>query len=72
MVFANILYQIMKEEDLTQKEICRRTGFSASMICALLHKRKYPSYRAINHILDTLGYELVLKKKDKRGKDNDI
>ena len=72
MISDNI-FRILKEKEITQKELSDRTGISQSTISDWKHKGLNPASDKILTICDALGvtpYELL--KQDEKGYEGDI
>ena len=55
---------IKKEENITQKELAALTGNKQQVISRIEEKESIPTIRTFSHILDALGYELQIVKKE--------
>lgn len=57
------MISLRKQENITQKELASLTGNKQQVISRIERKESIPTIRAFSHILDALGYELLVKKK---------
>ena len=53
--FADILIEILKENDMTQKELARECGVSESVISGCIKKQRMPSLKTIINMSYVLG-----------------
>jgi hypothetical protein len=57
------LQGIIDSEFQSRYQFCKKTGISEDTLSRILNKRREPSLRLLKKILDALGYELTLQKK---------
>ena len=50
--------------NITQKELAALTGNKQQVISRIEEKESIPTIRTFSHILDALGYELQIVKKE--------
>ena len=55
---------LRKQENITQKELAKLTGNKQQVISRIERKESIPTLRAFSKILDALGYELQIVKKE--------
>jgi len=58
------MISLRKQENVTQKELAELTGNKQQVISRIERKESIPTIRAFSHILDALGYELQIVKKE--------
>ena len=58
------MISLRKQENETQKELAELTGNKQQVISRIERKESIPTIRAFSHILDALGYELQIVKKE--------
>ena len=58
------MISLRKQENITQKELAALTGNKQQVISRIERKESIPTIRAFSNILDALGYELQIVKKD--------
>lgn len=56
--------EIMEREDIWNFEIAEATGILRNNICVILSPKGNPTWGTVKRILDSMGYEIILKKKD--------
>ena len=67
MTFAEQLQEIMKQDDLTQKEIAVICHIHKSTVSQYVNGKAIPNYETAARIIKDLGYELgALKKNEKK------
>ncbi len=55
---------VMEKEDIWNFMIAERTGLLGNNVAAILGPRGNPKWSTVKKILDAIGFEVVLKKKD--------
>lgn len=58
------MISLRKQEKITQRELAELTGNKQQVISRIERKESIPTIRAFSHILDALGYELRIVKKN--------
>lgn len=58
------MISLRKQENITQKELAALTGNKQQVISRIERKESIPTIRAFSNILDALGYELQIVKKE--------
>ena len=58
------MISLRKKEKITQAELAKLTGNKQQVISRIERKESIPTIRAFSHILDALGYELKIVKKE--------
>ncbi|MGN0406566.1 MAG: helix-turn-helix domain-containing protein [Bariatricus sp.] len=58
------MISLRKQEKITQKELAELTGNKQQVISRIERKESIPTIRAFSNILDALGYELRIVKKN--------
>lgn len=58
------MVSLRKQEKITQKELAALTGNKQQVISRIERKESIPTIRAFSNILDALGYELQIVKKE--------
>lgn len=58
------MISLRKQENITQKELAVLTGNKQQVISRIERKESIPTIRAFSNILDALGYELQIVKKE--------
>ena len=58
------MISLRKQEKITQKELAELTGNKQQVISRIERKESIPTIRAFSKILDALGYELQIIKKN--------
>lgn len=58
------MISLRKQEKITQKELAELTGNKQQVISRIERKESIPTIRAFSHMLDALGYELRIVKKN--------
>ena len=58
------MISLRKQENITQKELAALTGNKQQVISRIERKESIPTIRAFSDILDALGYELQIVKKE--------
>lgn len=61
-----LLHDIVRERKalhLSQTELARRMGCRQQDISSFERKAHRPSFHFVCHLIDSMGYELILKKK---------
>lgn len=58
------MISLRKQEKITQKELAALTGNKQQVISRIERKESIPTIRAFSNILDALGYELQIVKKE--------
>ena len=58
------MISLRKQENITQKELAALTGNKQQVIPRIERKESIPTIRAFSNILDALGYELQIVKKE--------
>lgn len=58
------MISLRKQEKITQKELAELTGNKQQVISRIERKESIPTLRAFSRILDALGYELQIVKKN--------
>ena len=59
-----LIGEIRKQENITQKELASLTGNKQQVISRIERKENIPSLKIFANILDALGYELRIVKKN--------
>lgn len=72
MTFAEQLKEIMKKDDLTQKEVAATCHICKSTVSEYVNEKKTPSYETAERILRDLGYELGAVEPNKVGTHNEV
>lgn len=57
------MISLRKKEHITQMELAKITGNSQQTISLIERKERIPSIKTFSHILNALGYELQIVKK---------
>lgn len=57
------MISLRKEEKVTQKDLARLSGKTQQMISKIERKETIPTITAFNNLLNALGYELKIVKK---------
>ncbi|MFW6242953.1 MAG: helix-turn-helix domain-containing protein [bacterium] len=63
-----IIRAVANNENITISEFARKAGISKSWISKLQNTDANLSLETATHLLDVVGYELVIKKKHKKNK----
>ena len=58
------MISLRKKENMTQKELAKLTGQKQQVISRIERKERMPSIGSFNKILNALGYELKIVKKE--------
>lgn len=58
------MISLRKRENMTQKELAKLTGQKQQVISRIERKERMPSISSFNKILNALGYELKIVKKE--------
>ena len=58
------MISLRKQAKITQKELALLTGNKQQVISRIERKESIPTIRAFSHILNALGYELRIVKKN--------
>ena len=58
------MISLRKQEKITQKELAEMTGNKQQVISRIETKESIPTIRAFSNILNALGYELQIVKKE--------
>ena len=58
------MISLRKQEKITQKELAKLTGSNQQAISKIERKEFHPTIRVFAKILDALGYELRIVKKE--------
>ncbi|MEI3340004.1 MAG: helix-turn-helix transcriptional regulator [Eubacterium sp.] len=58
------MISLRKQEKITQRELAELTGNKQQVISRIERKESIPTIRAFSHMLDALGYELRIVKKN--------
>jgi len=61
---GEIIKKIMKESDIWDFEVAKGTGLLRNNVSVILGPRGNPTWRTVKRILDFLGYEVFLKKRE--------
>jgi len=56
--------EVMVKEDLWNFQLAEATGILKNNICVILGPKGNPQWSTVKRILDSMGYEVILKKKD--------
>jgi len=56
--------EIMEREDIWISEVARATGILRNNICVILSEKGNPQFATVQRILQAIGYEVILKKKE--------
>ena len=54
----------MEREDIWISEVARATGILRNNICVILSEKGNPQFATVQRILQAIGYEVILKKKE--------
>ena len=57
-IFGDNLIDMLRDANMTQKDLADETGLAESTISAYIHKRKAPSFRAIVNISYALNVSM--------------
>lgn len=57
-IFGDNLVDILKDANMTQKDLAEETGLSEASISAYIHKRKIPGIKALINISCVIGCTL--------------
>ncbi len=58
------MISLRKQENITQKELAALTGNKQQVISRIERKESIPTIKAFSHMLDALGYELQIVKRN--------
>jgi ribosome-binding protein aMBF1 (putative translation factor) len=58
------MISLRKQEKITQRELAELTGNKQQVISRIERKESIPTIRVFSHMLDALGYELRIVKKN--------
>lgn len=56
--------KLMLDNRITQKEVANKLGIKPQALTKLFAKKNF-GFEDVNHVLDTMGYELVIDFKEK-------
>jgi transcriptional regulator with XRE-family HTH domain len=62
-MIGNLIKQAMDKDGWTIYRLSKATSFLRNNLSVILGKRGNPEWSTIQRILDTIGYEVILKKK---------
>lgn len=58
---SGLLRLARHQAGITQAELARRAGVSASMVCAYERERRQPTLTTLQRLLEAAGYELAMQ-----------
>ncbi len=64
---ADEIRRVLEENDLTQDELCKRTGMSQSNISKILNSRIIPRIETLQKIADATNTKLIIAFEKKAG-----
>lgn len=62
--FSTAMFLAFRDPHLTQTAIAEKSGVSTQTIGAILHRRRSPSIYTALALLDALGFEMIIRRKD--------
>lgn len=63
MKFGDILWEVMKRENVSQAELSRMTSIPRGNISRYVQGECKPNFDTAKFIFNTMGYEIVVRKK---------
>lgn len=68
-ILSELLLAIMEEDHLSIRKLAKEAGVSPSLIQDLRSgKKENLTLKSFSHIVDALGYDIVLEKRSKRSR----
>ena len=64
MLIHELVQSAMEAEDISAYKISMETGLNQGLLSRFLRGKSPLSLRALTLVLDTLGYELTIRKKE--------
>lgn len=66
-VLSELLLAVMEEDHLSIRKLAKEAGVSASLIQDLRSgKKENLTFKSFSHIIDALGYDIVLEKRHRK------